>query len=170
MYYKLSQCSDLFLRFPFGNWRKKWNWKDLFPAFRAATGGKDPKTWALPRFWVSYALLRNNQSKKFGVEYWALSGSNLPWRLWLGWGIWTYLIYSSARFAKKMADTSQLIHSLILILVILPWTMQWRNKSILNKLWINFSFFERSLGYALMRIKLLMGMITVYVLGQWDLS
>jgi hypothetical protein len=32
--------------------------------------------------------------------------------------------------------------------------------------WINFSSFERSLGYALMRIKLPMGMITVYVLGQ----
>ena len=29
-----------------------------------------------------YALIRNNRSKKFGVEYWALPGSNSPWRPW----------------------------------------------------------------------------------------
>ena len=33
-------------------------------------------------FGFQYALIRNNQSKKFGVEYWALPGSNLPWRPW----------------------------------------------------------------------------------------
>ena len=31
-------------------------------------------------FGFQYALIRNNQSKNFGVEYWTLPGSNLPWR------------------------------------------------------------------------------------------
>ena len=31
-------------------------------------------------FEFQYSLIRNNRSKKFGEEYWALSGSNLPWR------------------------------------------------------------------------------------------
>ena len=31
-------------------------------------------------FGFQYALIRNNRSKKFGVEYWALPGSNSPWR------------------------------------------------------------------------------------------
>ena len=31
-------------------------------------------------FGFQYALIRNNQSKKFGVEYWTLPGSNWPWR------------------------------------------------------------------------------------------
>ena len=30
-------------------------------------------------FGFQYALIRNNRSKKFGVEYWALPGSNSPW-------------------------------------------------------------------------------------------
>ena len=34
-------------------------------------------------FRSQYALIRNNQSKKFGVEYRALSDSNSPWRPWL---------------------------------------------------------------------------------------
>ena len=32
-------------------------------------------------FGFQYALIRNNQSKNFGVEYWTLPGSNLLWRL-----------------------------------------------------------------------------------------
>ena len=39
--------------------------------------------WSLPRFCFQYALLRNNWSKKFGVEYWTLPGSNSPWRPWV---------------------------------------------------------------------------------------
>ena len=35
-------------------------------------------------FGFQYALIRNNQSKKFGVEYWTLPGSNWPWRPWMG--------------------------------------------------------------------------------------
>ena len=31
-------------------------------------------------FGFQYALIRNNRSKKIGVEYWALPGSNSPWR------------------------------------------------------------------------------------------
>ena len=30
-----------------------------------------------------YALIGNNWSIKFGVEYWALPGSNWPWRPWV---------------------------------------------------------------------------------------
>ena len=33
-------------------------------------------------FGFQYALLGNNGSNKFGVEYWALPGSNLLWRPW----------------------------------------------------------------------------------------
>ena len=31
-------------------------------------------------FGFQYALIRNNRSKNFGVEYWTLPGSNSPWR------------------------------------------------------------------------------------------
>ena len=31
-------------------------------------------------FGFQHARIRNNWSKKFGVEYWALPGSNSPWR------------------------------------------------------------------------------------------
>ena len=34
-------------------------------------------------FGFQYVLIRNNQSKKCGVEYWALHGSNSPWRPWI---------------------------------------------------------------------------------------
>ena len=30
-----------------------------------------------------YPLIRNNLSKKFAVEYWALPGPNSPWRPWM---------------------------------------------------------------------------------------
>ena len=48
----------------------------------AATAGKAPKAWALNclDFGFQYTLIRNSWSKKFGVEYWALPGSNSPWR------------------------------------------------------------------------------------------
>ena len=41
-------------------------------------------------FGFQYTLIRNNWSKKFGVEYWALPGSNSQWRPWyiyidIGW-------------------------------------------------------------------------------------
>ena len=49
--------------------------------FRAAMAGKAPNAWALSRFWVSiHSFIRNNRSKKFGVEYRALPGTNSPWR------------------------------------------------------------------------------------------
>ena len=35
-------------------------------------------------FGLQYALIRNNRSKNFGVEYWTLPGSNSPWRPWSG--------------------------------------------------------------------------------------
>ena len=34
----------------------------------------------MPICGFQYAFIRNNQSKKFGIEYWALPGSNSPWR------------------------------------------------------------------------------------------
>ena len=34
-------------------------------------------------FGFPHALIRNNRSKQFGVEYWALPGSNTPWRPWV---------------------------------------------------------------------------------------
>ena len=48
-----------------------------------ATAGKAPKApmaWALPRFWVSIRSYKKQLVKKSGVEYWALPGSNSPWR------------------------------------------------------------------------------------------
>ena len=36
-------------------------------------------------FGFQYALIRNNRSKKIGVEYWALPGSNSPWRPCRAW-------------------------------------------------------------------------------------
>ena len=51
------------------------------PYFRAATAGKAPKAWALPRFWVSIRSYKKQPvKKKIGVEYWALPGSNSQWR------------------------------------------------------------------------------------------
>ena len=48
---------------------------------RAATAGKAPKAWALPAVFVfQYTHIRNNGPKNFGIEYWALPGSNSPWR------------------------------------------------------------------------------------------
>ena len=51
-----------------------------YPYTRGATAGKAPKAWALPRFWVSIRSYKKQLVKKNGVEYWALPGSNLPWR------------------------------------------------------------------------------------------
>ena len=36
-------------------------------------------------FGLQYTLIRNNWSKQIGVEYWALPGSNSPWRPWKWW-------------------------------------------------------------------------------------
>ena len=36
----------------------------FFVQFRAATAGKAPKAWALPRFWVSIRSYRKKQVKK----------------------------------------------------------------------------------------------------------
>ena len=33
-------------------------------------------------FGFQYALIRNNRSRNFGVEYWTFPGSNSPWRPW----------------------------------------------------------------------------------------
>ena len=47
-------------------------------------GWQAPKAaWALPRFWVSIRSYKKQLVKKFGVEYWALPGSNSPWRPWI---------------------------------------------------------------------------------------
>ena len=54
--------------------------KLLLQLYRAATACKAPKAWALPRFWVSICSYKKQPVKKFGVEYWALPDSNLPWR------------------------------------------------------------------------------------------
>ena len=43
-------------------------------AFRAATDGKVPKAWALPRFWISIHSYKKQPIKKFGVKYWTLPG------------------------------------------------------------------------------------------------
>ena len=50
---------------------KKWaKWAKLAVLFswylRGATAGKASKAWALPRFWVSIPLIRNDRSKKMG--------------------------------------------------------------------------------------------------------
>ena len=36
-------------------------------------------------FGFQYALIRNNRSKNFWVEFWTLPGSNLPWRPCTWW-------------------------------------------------------------------------------------
>ena len=41
---------------------------------------RSPRPGPCLNFGLQYALIRNNQSKKIGVEYWAFPGSNLPWR------------------------------------------------------------------------------------------
>ena len=47
---------------------------------RAPMAGKAGKFGPCLDFGFQYALIRNNRSKKIGVEYWTLPGSNLPWR------------------------------------------------------------------------------------------
>ena len=41
---------------------------------------RPPRPGPCLNFGFQYALIRNNWSKKFGVEYWALHGSNSLWR------------------------------------------------------------------------------------------
>ena len=41
---------------------------------------RQPRTGPCLDFGFQYALIRTNRSKKFGVEYWTLPGSNSPWR------------------------------------------------------------------------------------------
>ena len=41
---------------------------------------RQPRTGPWLDFGFQYALIRNNWSKIFGVEYWALPGSYSPWR------------------------------------------------------------------------------------------
>ena len=42
---------------------------------------RPPRSGPCLDFGFQYALIRNNRSKRFGViEYWALPGSNSPWR------------------------------------------------------------------------------------------
>ena len=40
---------------------------------------RPPRPGPCLNFGFQYAFIRNNRSKKFGVEYWALPGSNSPW-------------------------------------------------------------------------------------------
>ena len=52
--------------------------------YRDVTAGppqlaRPPRTGPCLDFVFQYALIRNIQSNKIGVEYWALHGSNLPW-------------------------------------------------------------------------------------------
>ena len=47
-------------------------------------------------FGFQYALIRNNRSKKNGVEYWALPCSNSPWRLCSLYIYFLKLIYKDA--------------------------------------------------------------------------
>jgi hypothetical protein len=49
---------------------------------------RPPRPGPCLNFGFQYALIRSNQSKKFGVEYWALPGSNLPWGLSIIWHPW----------------------------------------------------------------------------------
>ena len=49
---------------------------------RGVTAGKAHKAWALCRFWVSIRFYKKQPVKKFGVEYWALHGSNSTWHPW----------------------------------------------------------------------------------------
>ena len=52
----------------------------LFICSRAAMASKAPRPGPYLDFWIQYALIRNNQLKKFGVEYWAaLPGQNSLW-------------------------------------------------------------------------------------------
>ena len=83
----------------------------MFVNGRAATAGKAGKAgkgWSLPRFWVFIrALIRNNRSKNFGVEYWTLPGSNSPWRLWMD-----YTALVSVLYFFKIDNLSYLLHIL----------------------------------------------------------
>ena len=48
----------------------------------AGLPGLQRQLWTGPclDFGFQYAVIRNNRSKKFGVEYWELPGSNSPWQ------------------------------------------------------------------------------------------
>ena len=55
-------------------------------------------------FRFQYALIRNNRSKKFGVEYWVLPGSNSPWHPWSSFlsKLWYLLLFWKVpQFWKK---------------------------------------------------------------------
>ena len=54
-------------------------WSNSMWATGAPRLAKPPRPGPCLDFAFQYDLIRNNQSKKFGVEYWALPGSNLPW-------------------------------------------------------------------------------------------
>ena len=54
-----------------------YNISSMLLMFRAATAGKAPKAWALPRLWVSIRSYKKQPEKKFGVEYRTLPVSNM---------------------------------------------------------------------------------------------
>ena len=63
---------DNFQRVPFvHHFRQKFNINSTCheSTCRAATAGKAPKAWALPRFWVSICSYKKQHVKKIGVEY-----------------------------------------------------------------------------------------------------
>ena len=86
---KLKLTYIRFSRFLVELWRlllcRSFLWLLLHPHCCVVTSGsprlaRPPSPGPCLDFGFQYAFIRNNRSKKFGVEYWALPGSNSPWR------------------------------------------------------------------------------------------
>ena len=58
-----------------------WKKESIQLAFKVTKPSTGPPWLARPclDFEFQYDLIRNNWSNKFGIEYWALPGSNTPW-------------------------------------------------------------------------------------------
>ena len=93
-------------------------------------------------FGFQYALMRNNRSKKFGVEYWALSGSNSLWRPWPGWKVSRQTIANSMTNIRIKVKLGQ--NALLWAVFVLPSSASdWWN--ILN--WVSVKGMEGFLLY-----------------------
>ena len=92
---------------------RKSMWSNII--IRAATATKASKARALPKFWVSICSYKKQLVKKIGVKYWALSGSNSPWRPCHWWNsVITYwwqaekmfCLYTSSKLSRPQFEFS----------------------------------------------------------------
>ena len=73
-------------------------------------------------FGFQYDRIRNNRSKKFGVEYWALPGSNSPWRPceWVLLASYFHYVFgdcTTAEIKKNLEHTSKKYGLLLIYLL-----------------------------------------------------